>query len=221
MSSKYSVIGILTHRAKVVCTNSELLQGELNHLRRVLCKCNYPNWAIKRVQQKVLNNNWEDKNSNNRTNNNNTGNNNNGNTNNNNQDNNPTIIRQANKATVGQIVIPYTKGIDQSIKQTCGQYGIQVHFKGNTTIKQVLMKPKDSKSGVIYSYQCHHLDFDEEYIGETARTLGERRKEHLKQPSPIHSDSQTTGHSIENNSFNIIGREDWRQARAIKESIYI
>ena len=52
LSSKYSVIGTLTHRAKVVCTNSELLQGELNHLRRALGKCNYPTWAIKRVQQK-------------------------------------------------------------------------------------------------------------------------------------------------------------------------
>ena len=81
--------------------------------------------------------------------------------------------------------------------------------------------PKDSKSRIIYSYQCQHLDCDEEYIGETSRSLGERRKEHLKQPSPIDSHSQTTGHSIENNSFNIIGREDWGQARTIKESMYI
>ena len=121
--------------------------------------------------------------------NNNTSNNNNENTNSNNQDSCSTINRQVNKATVGQIVIPYTKGIAESIKQTCGKYGIQVYFKGNTTIKQVLMKPKDwdpkdSKSGLIYSYQCHHLHCDEEYIGETSRTLGERRKEHLKQPSP-------------------------------------
>ena len=172
LSSKYSVIGTLTHWAKVVCTNSGLLQGELNHLRRALGKCNYPSWAIKRVQQKVLNNNQEDTSHNSSTNNNNTSDNNNGNTNNNNQDSYPTINRQVNKATVGQIAIPYTKGISESIKQTCGKYGIQVHFKGNTTIKQVLMKPKDwdpkySKSGLIYSYQCHHLDCDEEYIGET------------------------------------------------------
>ena len=81
--------------------------------------------------------------------------------------------------------------------------------------------PKDSKSGLIYSYQCHNLDCDEECIGETARTLGGSSKEHLKQPSPIHGHSQTTGHSIENNNFNIIGREDQGQARTIKESIYI
>ena len=212
--SKYSGIGTLTHRAKVVCTNSELLQGEPDHLRRALGKCNYPTWAIKRVQQKVLNNNWEDTSNNNSTNTRNTGENNNSNTNNNNQGSNPTINRQGSKATVGQIIIPYTKGIAESMKQTCGKFDIQVHFKGNTTIKQVLMKtkdwdPKDSKSGVIYSYQCQHLDCDEEYIGGTSRSLGERRKEHLQQPSPIHSHSRTMEHSIENNSFNIIGREDW------------
>ena len=226
MSSKYSVIGTPTHWAKVVCTSSELLQVELNHLRRALGKCNYPTWAIKRVQQKVLNNNWEDTSNSNPVNNNNTSHNNNGNTNNNNPTNRSTSNRQANKATIGQIVIPYTKGIAESIKQTCGKYGIHIHFKGNTTIKQVLMKPKDwdskdSKSSLIYSYQCHHCDCDEEYIGETSRTLGERRREHLKQPSPIHSHSQTTGHSIGNNNFNIIGREDQGQARTIKESIYI
>ena len=91
LSSKYSVIGTLTHQAKVVSTNSELLQGELNHLRRALGKCNYPSWAIKRVKQKVLNNNREDTSHSSSTNNN-TGNN-NGNTNNNNQDSNPTINR--------------------------------------------------------------------------------------------------------------------------------
>ena len=81
--------------------------------------------------------------------------------------------------------------------------------------------PKDSKSGLIYSYQCPHLDCNEEYIGETSRTLEERRKEHLKQPCPIHRHAQTTGHSIENNNFNIIEREDQGQARTIKEAIYI
>ena len=68
--------------------------------------------------------------------------------------------------------------------------------------------PKDMKSGIIYSYQCNHLACDEEYIGETGRTLGERRKEHIKQPSPIHGHIQQTRHTITDNSFNIIGRED-------------
>ena len=105
----------LTHRAKVVCTNSELLQGELNQLRRALGKCNYPTWAIKRLQQKVLNINWEDTSNNNSNNTSNTRNNNSSNTTNNNQGSIPIINRQGNKATIGQIVIPCTKGIAKSI----------------------------------------------------------------------------------------------------------
>ena len=54
LSSKYSVIGTLTHRAKVVCTTPELLKEDLNHLRGALGNCNYPHWAIKRVQIKLL-----------------------------------------------------------------------------------------------------------------------------------------------------------------------
>ena len=126
---------------------------------------------------------------------------------------------------MGQVVIPYTKGIAESIKYICGKYGIQVHFKGNATIKQVLRKPKDQdpkemKSGVIYSFQFNHIACNEEYIGETARTLGKRSKEHLKQPSPIHAHMQQTGHTITDTSFSIIGREDQGQARTIKESIF-
>ena len=226
LSSKYSVIGTLTHRANLVCTNPELLKEELNHLRRALDKCNYPHWPIKRIQNKVLNNNQEDTGNNNSTTNNNTSGDSNDTTNNNNQPIITTNNRPTNKAKIGQIVIPYTKGTAESIKHICCKYGIQVHFKGNTTIKQILMKPKDrdpkdSKGGLIYSYQYPQLDCDDEYIGETARTLGERRKEHLKQPSPIHGHSQATGHPIDNNKFNIIGREDQGQARTIKESIYL
>ena len=43
------------------------------------------------------------------------------------------------------------------------------------------MKPKDqdtkeNKSDIIYSYQCTSLACDEEYIGETSRTLGRGTK---------------------------------------------
>ena len=153
------------------------------------------------VQNKVLNNNWEDHSNNSPAsqNNNNsqvpakhTGDNNNNQTqNNNNQGTSPPPTTPSNKSPVGHVAIPYTKGIVESIKHICGKYGIQVHFKGNTTIKQVLMKPKDQdskemESRVIYSFQCNHIVCNEEYIGETASTLGERSKEHLKQPSPIH-----------------------------------
>ena len=55
----------------------------------------------------------------------------------------------------GHIVIPYTQGLCESIKKICGRYGIQTHFKGSNTIRNLLVSPKDkdpmvSKSGAIY-----------------------------------------------------------------------
>ena len=111
----------------------------------------------------------------------------------------------------GHIVIPYTQGLCESIKKICGRYGIQTHFKGGRTIKNLLVSPKDkdpmvNQSGAIYRYQCGDLGCDNEYIGETSRTFGERYKEHLKPPSAIHHHSIQTGHTTNQNNFQIIGR---------------
>ena len=76
------------------------------------------------------------------------------------------------------------------------------------TIKNLLVSPKDkdpmvNQSGAIYRYQCGDLGCDDEYIGETSRTFGERYKEHLKAPSAIHHHSIQTGHTTnQNNSQN-------------------
>ena len=83
-----------------------------------------------------------------------------------------------------------------------------------------LPKEKDpmvNQSGAIYWYQCGDLGCDDEYIGETSRTFGERYKEHLKAPL-CHSSSN---HTTNQNNFQIIGREGQNLARNIKESIYI
>ena len=39
-------------------------------------------------------------------------------------------------------------------------------------------------SGVIYRYKCDRIECDEEYIGESSRTFGERFKEYQEAPSP-------------------------------------
>ena len=126
----------------------------------------------------------------------------------------------------GHIVIPYTQGLCESIKKICGRYGIQIHFKGGSTIKNLLVSPKYkdamvNQSGAIYWYQCGDLGCDDEYIGETSRTIGERYKEHLKEHSPIHQHSNLIDHPTSHNTFQIIGREGHNLARNIKESIFI
>ena len=80
----------------------------------------------------------------------------------------------------GHIVIPYIR-LCESIKKICGRYGIQTHFKGGRTIKNLLVSPKDkdlmvNQSGAIYRYQCGDLGCDDEYIGETSRTFGKDTK---------------------------------------------
>ena len=69
-------------------------------------------------------------------------------------------------------------------------HGVVVYFKGGQTLKNILVSPKDkdsmaNKNSVIYSYSSGRIECDDEYIGESARTFGERFKEHLKAPSPI------------------------------------
>ena len=127
--------------------------------------------------------------------------------------------------TKGHIVIPHTQGLCESIKKICGRYGIQTYFKGSNTIRNLLVLPKDkdpmvSKSGAIYWFQCGDLSCNDEYIGETSRTFGERCKEHLKDPSPIQH-SNHTGHLTNHNNFQIIGREGHSLAGIIKESTFI
>ena len=215
----YSFIGTLSHRANTICTTPELLNEELEHLREALAKCKYHRWTKNKIQNKYINNNWEE----------------NGNNNNNQEKdstqgpNNSTcteVRTNKDKPSADYIVVPYVQGLGKNLKKICSRYGVQTFFKGSATIKQLLVRPKDQdpkdcKSNVIYSYQCGEVDCDEEYIRKTARTLGERYKEHLKEPSPIHVHNLQTGHITNPDNFNILGREDQGLTRLMKESIYI
>ena len=152
----------------MVSSTPEDLNKELEHLNKAPKDCQFPNWALNKLQQQFLqkhnhinNNNPSEEQ-----------------TNNNSRDssNGPT-----NKNI--SIVIPYIKGLGEKFKKTCNKQGIQVHFKGRNTVKQLLMAPKDkdpklAMSGIIYRYRCPHINCTEQYIGESGRILGDRYKEH-------------------------------------------
>ena len=201
ISSKYSVVGTLHHRARTVCSNSILLQQEEEHFHEALTTCKYPNWALNRIKMKLRSNPKKKNISQNKN-------------------TIPENYRQP------YLVVPYYQGISESVKRTCRKYGIQVHFKGGITIKSLLMAPKDpdpmlKRSGVIYKYTCDRVECDEEYIGESSRNFNERFKEHQKAPSPIFDHYTTTGHNIKLENFTIVGKEDQNLKRAIKEAMYI
>ena len=124
------------------------------------------------------------------------------------------------------MVVPYHQGLSERIKRACNKFGVQVFFKGDQTIRNLLMAPKDkdpitNKSGVIYRFKCSQDGCKEEYIGESARNFAERFKEHQKAPSPIFDHCNISGHNININNFTIVGREDQNLTRAIKEALFI
>ena len=128
ITAKNSVYNTLTLRDKVVSSTPEDLAKELEHLREALMACQFPSWALNRLQQQ-----FELKHSNNRDNNHTEG-----------QPNNS--IRENNNSKPNKnisMVIPYIPDLGEKFKRTCNKQGFQVHFKGTNTIKQLLMAPKD------------------------------------------------------------------------------
>ena len=196
IANKFSVINSLIHRANNICSNQEQKKEELTQIEKALTTCKYPSWAIQRVKLKK-NIQKQTKKTNN--------------------------INITNRSS---ITVPYNQGLSESFKNIGKKYGIQVHFKSGRTIKDELVAPKDKdhitkKSGIIYRFKCDRLECDEEYIGETSRTFGERFREHLKAPSPIHDHSNTSGHTTTLDNFKVVGREEQSLSRLIKESMYI
>ena len=203
IAAKYSVVNTLHHRAKAVSSNQQLLKDEEEHLQKVLTQTKYPTWAPNRVKMRIKAPSRQELKRGDNTNANNT---------------------TGNKKPY--MVLPYVKGLSESMKNICNKHGVQVYYKGGNTIKGLLMAPKDKnylikKSGIIYRFKCNRVDCDDEYIGESSRTFGERFKEHLKAPSPIHDHYNTTGYSTTIENFSIVGREDQNLIRATKEAIYI
>ena len=171
LSAKFSVINTLSHRAQMVCSNPELLCKEMDHLRNPLTQCKYPKWALDKVEKRLNRLSREVTNGAN------------------NQGATGTQPTTNEVKTKGHIVVPYMQGLCESIKKICGRYDIQTHLKGGSTIKNLLVSPKDkdpmvSKSGAIYWLQCGDPTCDDEYIRETSRTFEERFKEHLTDPLP-------------------------------------
>ena len=127
-SAKYSVINTLTYRAKTVCNKPELLQKEIEHLRKALTHCKCPKWALNRVEKRLTKPPCEVVM---------------GLTVRALQPPNPLLMISKTK---GHIVIPYTQGLCKSIKQICSRYGIQTNFKGNITFKNLLSLPQGQES---------------------------------------------------------------------------
>ena len=95
-------------------------------------------------------------------------------------------------------------------------YYLEVVLSGRMVCVIAMMMYREGFFKMLWIITC-----DDEYIGETSRTFGERFKEHLKEPFPIHHHSNNTGHPTTQHNFQMIGKEGHSSARGIKESIFI
>ena len=148
-SAKLAVVRALTDRAKNVFSSPELLAEEMDHLGKVLRYNNYPTWMIKQEGR----------------------------------NNSPTggLIDPATGNKVKKTIFisaPYFLGLSESFKQLFRYTHVQVCFKGQNTIKSMLMHPKDKidpshKKDIVYQWSCTNPGYKSSYIRETSRSLCE------------------------------------------------
>ena len=198
LQHKLGVIRSLYHRAEIVNPLKEDEKNEKENIREVLSKCGYSDWQFHFIsryksQQRAL------------------------------RRDNPI-------ATKGSVTILYVRGTSEALCRIFNKKGITVHFKPVNTLRQQLVNPKDKldkqkQSGTVYFIQCGGCPAS--YVGETERILGQRLAEHRPPPppscttSPVVLHAQSTHHTVDWNSVQILDKSDNWFERGVREAIQI
>ena len=112
----------------------------------------------------------------------------------------PTKSQTHQQEKGARVVIPYIKGLSEQYRHTLAKYKVRGFFKGMSTIKSLLIHPKDpipdaQKTDIIYHWKCPANNCTAEYIGETNRALKERVSDHRNQTtSAIKNHHDSTKH---------------------------
>ncbi|XP_078573447.1 uncharacterized protein LOC144860180 [Branchiostoma floridae x Branchiostoma japonicum] len=216
LHQKLGVIRTLMDRSKTVVTEETDRQQEVKHIKQALSLCGYPDWTFKRVQH---------------------------------QSNKPKPKKEKKKEeqkSKGMIIIPYVKGITETLERIFRKHAIATAVKPKTTLRNLLVHPKDrledsSKTDCVYKIPCKSCD--KVYIGETGRTFNTRLEEHKKEAQnskgsaytrsqkkaaeQTENKSAVTDHIHRNNCVidwegaRVIDREENRRTRWIKEAVWI
>jgi len=213
------VIRTLFDRCNAVITEEEDKNKEKEHIKKVLNRCGYPDWSIKKVENKMK------------------------------KGKTPRTKKQeqSKEKSKGLVVLPYVKGTSEQTQRLFRKYKVSTAFKPHTTMRQLMVHPKDKvekneASGVIYEIPC--CNCKSVYIGETARHLKIRIQEHKKEVDNITSTmsktrtgrktssstlhkSAITDHSVQQNHVinwdeaKVVGKDSNWMPRVIKEAITI
>ena len=194
LEHKRSVVRTLLRRADTLVSTPEEKKAEKEHVKRALAANGYKKWVLS-LPKKNREKNTE-----------------------------PSTTQGSRKYPVA---LPYIKGLSEQLQRVFKSHGVNVYHKPFNTLRSQLVKPKDKpdklkKCGVIYSVKCDVCN--KEYIGETARTLGVRYKEHTdgRHDSAIQDHlNQSPGHKTSQDNVSVLAMEDNWMARKIREAIHI
>ena len=129
------------------------------------------------------------------------------------------------------ISLPYVQGLSEGIRRVLSKLGIKVSFYPYSTLRQILVKPKDPvppdhQKGVVYKISCK--DCHQSYVGQSGRSLLHRLKEHKRAVS--HADSNASalaehvaksGHEIDWDNAEILDCSTFYYQRLYLESWHI
>ena len=129
------------------------------------------------------------------------------------------------------VTLPYVRGVSEAIKRVLLGVDIRVFFRPHVTLRNLLVHPKDpvpagQKANVVYNIPC--LSCPRSYIGQTARLLDTRVKEHkatVKKgetaTSAVAEHVWEEHHQMDFSNVTVLAREANKDQRCCLESWFI
>ena len=198
LEHKRSVVRSLLYRADNVVSRPEDQESEKKHISTALQANGFPPWMLNiPIQDKTTSKK-------------------------------PNATDTLTKKDQITLPLPYIRGTSEHLARIFKKHGVTTYHKPINTIRSLLVNPKDKtaidkKCGVIYNIKCD--DCESSYIGETARSLGTRYKEHCATNRTVimavGEHCKNTGHSISWDNIKVVGNESSYWRRKIKEAIEI
>ena len=124
--------------------------------------------------------------------------------------------------------IPYIPRISEKIRNVLRKADIHVGMRPTFTLRQALVRKRPvpaTELGIIYQLPCSSEGCSWSYVGESSRTLDERKKEHIKSVreldtmrSEVAQHVHSHSHSVDFDGMKVIDRENNRRKRVVKEA---
>lgn len=187
----------------MVCSDEESKKAEFDKIKRAMSANGYPKKFVEKAIQRQIKNSAAGK-----------------------------VNRTEDQSTLVSARIPFIDGLSQEIRRLASTAGIRCSFTSQSTLED-LYNCKDKLPSIctthaVYSIMCETCQG--EYVGETLRAVGVRRKEHqdavrqgdtLKSAIAEHVHGCLQQHVIDWESMKVLDRATSQTERRIKEAVHI